>query len=130
MKNNKHVAKLWIEKADKDLGVAELLLKKKNQYLDLASFHCQQDFEKYLKSLIAYHGIFPERTHDLVELLNKTLKYKFELMKFIDAAKALTPYAVIPRYPNEIFDVSIPKLRSLIKKTKKLAELMKELINV
>ena len=127
--NNKHVAKLWIEKADKDLEATELLLRKQKRLLDFACFHCQQAFEKYLKSLIAYNGIFPDRTHDLEKLLNKSTKYEFSLIKFIDIARELTRYAVIPRYPDEVFDVSVSKLRNLIKKTKELGNLVKELID-
>lgn len=128
MKNNSDVAKLWIEKADKDLDIAELLLKKKDKYLDFACFHCQQAFEKYLKSLIANSGKFPERTHDLVKLLNKVTKFNLGLVKFIDTAKDLTPYSVVPRYPNELFHITAPKLRKLIKKTNELGDLVKELI--
>ena len=60
--------------------------------------------------------------------MNEVLKYDLRLVKWIDTAREISPYAVIPRYPDEVFDVSISKLKSLIKKTKKLAELVNELV--
>lgn len=119
----------WIEKADKDLEVSEILLKKRSRYLDFACFHCQQAFEKYLKALLIYNKVFPPRTHILEDLLEKTFKYNLGLLKFVDVAKEISPFAVIPRYPDEILDITIPKLRSLIKKTKGLANLIKDLVN-
>jgi len=47
--------KEWIEKADHDLKVVELILADPEGPLDVASFHCQQAAEKYLKGLLQYH---------------------------------------------------------------------------
>ena len=62
------VALQWIEKADKDLEITKFLIKKKG-YLDYASFHLQQSFEKYLKAYLASKGTLPEKTHDLEKLI-------------------------------------------------------------
>ena len=118
----------WIKKADKDLEVAEILLKEKKKYLDLASFHCQQAFEKYLKGLLVNNGVLPGKTHNLEKLLNQSLKYNLGLFKWVDAAKEISPFAVIPRYPDEIFDIKSSTVRKLIKKTKIFASFIKELI--
>lgn len=129
MKNKNHILAIgWIEKADKDLEVAELLVKKKKQYLDLASFHCQQAFEKYLKGLLVFNGVLPSKTHNLEELLSQAFKYHLGLLKWVNAAKEISPFAVIPRYPDELFDIPIPTVKKLIKQTKSLAEFIKELI--
>ena len=129
---NKHklIAKSWLEKADKDLEVAELLLKRKKRFVDLSCFHLQQAFEKYLKALIAYNGVFPQKTHDLGKLLNQTAKYNLKLLKFIDAANHISPFAVIPRYPDEELNLPISSVKKLIKETKRLAVLIKEIISI
>src|SRR3989338_5308799 len=106
MKNkNKLVARQWLEKADKDLEVAEILFKKGKRFTDFSCFHCQQAFEKYLKALAANNGLVPDRTHDLEKLLNKVIRYDFSLVKLIDLAKEMSPFAVLPRYPDEVFTI-------------------------
>ena len=125
---NQILAKEWILKADKDLEVSGILLKKRSRYLDVASFHCQQAFEKYLKSTIVNNGIVPEKTHLLENLLNKVLEYDLRFVKWMDAAREISPYAIIPRYPDEKFDITTPKLRKLIKKTDELGNLVKEIV--
>lgn len=128
MKNkNILLAKRWIEKADKDLEVAKLLLKGKNRYLDSVCFHLQQAFEKYLKSILVFNGVFPDKTHDLEKLINKSVKYNMSLMKWIDTAREITPFAVFPRYPDEIFDIPSKNVKKLIKRTKLFQLFIKEI---
>lgn len=127
MRNN-NISKKWVEIADKDLYTCEYLLKKKKALLEIACFHLQQAFEKYLKALIAHHGITPQKTHDLVKLLNHSAKYNFKLIKWIDAAEKISPFSVIPRYPGEPIELDIKTVKKLIKHTKLLGDLVKELI--
>jgi HEPN domain-containing protein len=129
MKNkNLLLAKKWIEKADKDLEIAGLLLKRQKRFLDSVCFHIQQAFEKYLKSILVCNGVFPDKTHDLEKLLNQTLKYNMSLMKWIDVAREITPFAVFPRYPDEVFDVPLITIRKLAKKVKVFQLFVKDFI--
>ena len=125
---NEIIAKQWLEKADKDLEIAQLLIKKGDRFVDFTCFHCQQAFEKYLKALLLSNGIKPEKTHNLEKLINQTLTYHLGLMKWVDAAREISPFAIVPRYPDEIMDVPLNIVKGLIKKTKKLGEFIKELI--
>ena len=130
MKNkNLLLAKQWINKADNDLAIAGLLLAKQKRFLDNACFHIQQAFEKYLKSILICNGIFPDKTHDLERLLNQTLQYNMCLIKWVDLAREITPFAVLPRYPDEIFDIPLLKVRKLAKKVKTFQLFVKGFIN-
>lgn len=129
MKNkNLLLAKKWVGKADNDLEIAELLLKKQKRFLDSACFHIQQAFEKYLKSILVCNGIFPDKTHDLERLLNQTLKYNMNLMKWVDTAREITPFAVFPRYPDEVFDVPLKTVKQLAKRVKAFQLFIKDFV--
>jgi len=60
-----------IDKAERDLKAAEVLLK--NEEADFHSrnicFHCQQCVEKYLKAYLIHKDVHAPRTHDLLYLL-------------------------------------------------------------
>ena len=60
----KHVIH-WIEKADRDLGTAQLIHAYLPDYLDTIAFHCQQAVEKYLKAYLYFLEI-PFKNHILL----------------------------------------------------------------
>ncbi len=128
MKKNKLLAEDWFEIADKDLEISKKLLKDGQRYIGFAAFHCQQAFEKYLKGIIVFHGKLPEKTHNLQVLLKEVLNHHLEFMKYLDTSIELTPCAVVPRYPDEYFVLTISKLKKLIKKTEDLQYFVKEYI--
>ncbi len=66
---------------------------------ETTAFHAQQAAEKYLKALLAYHGEEPPRTHDLVVLLDLTLRHEATMERFRDEARLLLPFGVHVRYP-------------------------------
>ena len=45
---------LWIEKADHDLGTAQIIYIHVPKFRDTITFHCQQAVEKYLKSYLIF----------------------------------------------------------------------------
>ena len=52
------VLREWVEKAENDLTAACQILKLgKFAPMDTVCFHAQQCVEKYLKSILVYHGI-------------------------------------------------------------------------
>ncbi|HDH57835.1 MAG TPA: HEPN domain-containing protein [Bacteroidetes bacterium] len=48
----------WLEKADKDLRLAELAVSQPDPPCDLISFHAQQCAEKYLEAALVWNGPF------------------------------------------------------------------------
>jgi len=88
----------WLQLADEDCAVANLLMRQNEPFYGAVCFHAQQAAEKYLKALIIHHGRNPRKTHDLLKLcvecgiLVPAFRYS--------AANAgeLTRYAVTSRY--------------------------------
>ncbi|MCF7811093.1 HEPN domain-containing protein [bacterium] len=97
----KDVVNRWFIKANNDLQTAKLALSKDDPITDTASFHAQQCFEKSLKAFLAAIGEHPEKTHDLIRLIELCAKYNLEFLKYIDNAERITIYAVSSRYPDD-----------------------------
>ncbi len=92
----------WIIKAEEDYVTLEILARsRKHRIFNSLCFHAQQCAEKYLKALLASHGISPPRTHDLISLANLLgpKEPTIELAK--DLLQRLNSYAVENRYPGE-----------------------------
>lgn len=97
----------WIKKADGDLYNVDLLLKSENCQPDICCYHAQQCAEKYIKAyLVSRQQHFPF-THDLAKLLDLCLPVNknFEQLKI--TSFKLTDYAITPRYPDDIEDLTI-----------------------
>jgi len=67
MKHKDDLAAGWVKKGDSDLSNARRTSESEGPY-DTACFHAQQAAEKYLKAVLAFHGMEIPRTHDLEEL--------------------------------------------------------------
>jgi len=102
MKHKGDLAKGWVLKGDSDLADAKRTVCSDGPY-DTACFHAQQAAEKYLKSILAFHGMMIPRTHDLEELQIMCA----EFVKVADfsglALEELSDYAVSVRYDFEFW---------------------------
>ena len=93
--------KYWIEIAEEDLSVANVLIKA-NKFL-YTGFMCHQSIEKGIKAIIARdcsEGEIPPKIHDLSKL---AIHAKiFETMTFIqqDFIEELNPLNIDARYPE------------------------------
>jgi HEPN domain-containing protein len=95
------VVRQWVERAENGLTTAEHTLTLGDRCpFDTVCFHAQQCVEKYLKAFLTLRGIDFPRTHDLTELLALALR-DTDLGIAPRDAQALTPYAVIARYPGD-----------------------------
>jgi len=94
----------WLTKAASDLRSARLLGTSEAAPLDTAIYHCQQTAEKSVKAYLVFHGITPEKTHDVRKLTVQASGFEIRFNEFIDAAAILTPYAWEFRYPNDLAD--------------------------
>jgi HEPN domain-containing protein len=101
MNDQTDIISQWIIKGDHDLGTAKLTYLHIPEYLDTATFHCQQATEKYLKAYLIYLSIPFKYTHDLVYLLDIISTEDNEFSQFYDLVSELQGYAIEVRYPNE-----------------------------
>ena len=72
------IVKQWMEKADHDLGTAQVTYLYLPKYHDTIAFHCQQAAEKYLKGFLLFLDISFSRQHSLNYLLG-LLSQKIEI---------------------------------------------------
>ena len=92
----------WLAKARVDLEAARFLRKSPHLPGEVAAFHYQQAAEKAMKGILVTQGVVPPHSHDL-RALKAAMTSPVGLSD--DAAEALTPFAVLTRYPG--FDTSI-----------------------
>jgi len=115
MSENLKIIRLWVEKADHDLGTAKLTHKYLPDYRDTIAFHCQQAVEKYLKAYLIFNNVQPKRTHDLVVLLGMVSTFESLSDELFDLIAELQDYAVEVRYPDTIIELSDDDILSAIK---------------
>ena len=78
--NRQKLAKEWFDSANSDFLYAEIGLKHKLIFPQIA-FLSQQIAEKYLKGFLVLHGIKPPRVHDLPILLQECSRINSHLEK-------------------------------------------------
>ena len=98
-------AKAWMEKAWRDLEMAQRAVAGTPPFYDMAVYHCQQSGEKAVKAFLVFRGLVFEKTHDIELLIGLACEIEPGFSKLSDAADALTPYATRFRYPNATFSV-------------------------
>ncbi|MBE0639992.1 MAG: HEPN domain-containing protein [Bacteroidales bacterium] len=118
MNDNLKIIKLWIEKADHDLGTAELTQKHIPVFRDTIAFHCQQAVEKYCKAYLIFNNIQPKRTHDLVLLLGMISTFESVSDDLFDLIAELQDYAVEVRYPDTIIELTDDDISKAIEITR------------
>jgi len=107
MKRESDLAKGWVLKGDSDLTNAKRTVASDGPY-DTACFHAQQAVEKYLKAVIAVHGLDIPRTHDLEEIQLICIELIQDVAFKNLALEELSDYAVSVRYDFEFWpDVKI-----------------------
>jgi len=99
----------WLEKAEHDVVSAQRLLEIEPMILDNACFHCQQAIEKFLKALLAYHGVEIEKTHNIIFLLSQCSDFD-AIFSTIDPLN-INAYAVQGRYPDENIAPSLEEVK-------------------
>lgn len=98
-------AKAWMEKAWRDLEMAQRAVAVMPPFHDMAVYHCQQSGEKAVKAFLVLRGLVFEKTHDIELLISLACEIEPGFSKLSDAADALTPYATRFRYPNATFSL-------------------------
>ena len=103
----------WVEKACQDLTACEVLLDSNAMLTGVVAFHAQQAAEKHIKALLTFRGRDFPKTHDITRLLELLAVTDKELVVSLDAAEDLSAYGVLPRYPGDLPEISLPEARRL-----------------
>lgn len=107
----------WLRAAKNDFGSAVKLVDGDNVYPGTALYHCQQCAEKALKAFLLFHDIEFEKTHNLSVLIEICTDKNPAFRKLAEYAEALTPYATLYRYPDEIEPADIEQAGKAIEMT-------------
>jgi HEPN domain-containing protein len=95
---------MWMEKAKRDLRMAQLAARDEHPMWDQACFHAQQAGEKTLKAaLVACESNVP-RTHDIIVLADQLLDLLPLLNDHMESLAMLNQFGVAPRYPSWLAD--------------------------
>ena len=78
----------------------DLARRRKQPLPDVVCFHCQQAAEKYLKACLEEDAVKFPKTHDVESLLALLIPLRPMLSPLTSAAKRLTPFGVLIRYPG------------------------------
>ncbi len=94
------IVRSWLIKAQRDLASAQRLAAGEDPLLDTAAYHCQQAAEKAVKGFLVFRDVRVRKTHDLEELVAETTALTPDYARLTDAAKRITEYATMFRYPG------------------------------
>lgn len=109
----------WLEMADEDVSVAELLLNG-NKHLQ-AGFFCHLTTEKALKAIIAsITNESPPKTHDLIKLAEQSGIFHNLMESQLNLLEELNPLNIEARYPD--YKASIASVLTAEKTTNILEE--------
>ena len=102
----------WIEKAEEDRLVVQQLFDAGSIARGAIGFHCQQAAEKFVTAYLIFHGIDPERTHNLEFLVERCsdIDKDFSDINLMN----LTDYGVEARYPGDFLEPSLSEIKALI----------------
>ena len=91
--------KEWFLIADEDYEMALILNNAEHRIFKGITYHCAQAAEKYLKGFLAYNNIIPEKTHDLLKLLNKCISIDTVFMEVMTECDKINEFNNEVRYP-------------------------------
>jgi len=100
MKPRSHEWRAWVRKAQHGLPNVRNNLTAEEVPWDTVCFHAQQAAEKMLKAFLVFRGVEPERTHDLVALLQKCVAQDAGVDELRASSLLLNPYSIGARYPS------------------------------
>jgi len=106
MKLKKELIKDWLLMAQIDIKSAEAALK--DEIYSTVCFHSQQAVEKSFKAFLLNFESEVIKTHDLLLLFQRSVKYESRLRKFKKNIGFLNKFYVPTRYPDA-FPGSLPE---------------------
>jgi len=119
---NLRLARMWVERAEEDLLVAELLLSSEESCpSSTICFHAQQCAEKYIKALLVSLPIPFPKVHDIGELLH-LVPASIKVPLTAEEQEQLTFYATTARYPGDYEPVSRENAEEMLSAARNLRD--------
>jgi len=94
--------KEWIQIAEEDFYSAQLLNQAARRPFEIICYHCAQAVEKYLKGYLTYNEINPEKTHNLLLLLDICIGKENIFENIRTECSLLNKFTNEIRYPHRI----------------------------
>lgn len=107
----------WIGKAESDLDYARASFRELERFYSHICILCHDSVEKFLKGCLASQGIRPERSHDLVALLNRCIEVaenKSYLIAVENPCRILNRYYIPLKYPSHYPAITKEQAREAI----------------
>ena len=92
----------WIQIAEDDFYSAQVLNQAVRRPFEIICYHCAQAIEKYLKGYLTYKEIIPEKTHNLLLLLDHCIEKDNAFEKIRSECSLLNKFTNEIRYPYRI----------------------------
>jgi len=92
----------WIQIAEDDLYSAKILYEQVRKPYEIICYHCAQSTEKHLKGFLAYNDIIPEKTHNLLLLLELCIEKDKNFENIRTECSLLNKFTNEIRYPHRI----------------------------
>jgi len=92
----------WIQIAEDDLYSAKTLYGQVRKPYEIICYHCAQSTEKYLKGYLSYNDIIPEKTHNLLLLLELCIEKDKNFENIRTECSLLNRFTNEIRYPHRI----------------------------
>lgn len=117
---NEELVDEWFKFAASDFNTAKYLFENMHPIpLEIVCYHCQQAAEKYTKGILVGFDEMPEKTHDILKVLNALRKYLEIPADFPDISNNLTLFATKTRYPQE-FSIDESQTRNALLQAEKI----------
>ena len=94
--------KEWLQIAEDDLYSAQILYAQVRKPYEIICYHCAQSIEKYLKGFLTYKDIIPEKTHNLLLLLELCIEEDNIFENIRTECSLLNRFTNEIRYPHRI----------------------------
>jgi HEPN domain-containing protein len=92
----------WFQIAEDDLYSAKILYEQVRKPYEIICYHCAQSVEKYLKGFLTYNDIVPEKTHNLLLLLELCIENDNNFENIRTECSFLNRFTNEIRYPHRI----------------------------
>jgi HEPN domain-containing protein len=121
----------WIQIAEDDLYSAKILYEQARKPYEIICYHCAQSVEKYLKGFLTYNDIIPEKTHNLLLLLELCIEKDNNFENIRTECSLLNRFANEIRYPHRI-EISNEDANRSINAVERIKEIetIKKVINI
>jgi HEPN domain-containing protein len=121
----------WFQIAEDDFYSAKILYDQVRKPYEIICYHCTQSIEKYLKGFLTYNDIIPEKTHNLLSLLELCIEKDNYFENIRTECSLLNRFTNEIRYPHriEIKEEDVNYSISAVERIK-IVSPIKELINI